>query len=413
MGFDRAIDRRKVRNTIEAFEAEALRTIDTGEYGWSDDYHEQMIHSIGFANLPLSRRLYPGQSEQCAFTAREQWTLWTNMSPCLNVLRSLLRVQRLCGAIRVDDADQSVSSAREGKLAAASRKSLDYALRLFGSAYGHRYAASVTPKELRVFAEFVAQLSPSVAKSPRNSDIGLSELLGYSQHSGGKISAGTQKRLLGEVKRFWNWCVDEGHVVLSPVPKSLGPKTVSPKSYAVLFDDEAVSILAVADPLLAQMMRWCMLSGMRAGECLGLTADDIEDRGNDGWWIHIRPNAVRKLKSAASERKVPLHSLLVPDLDNLPKEGRLFPSLTVPKLTKLFRKASDAAEVTREGVVFHSTRKWFVTKCEQNGVPENFTAAIVGHGSGRSANQVTYGLYSGGITDAQKREIVEGVKWVS
>ncbi len=62
--------------------------------------------------------------------------------------------------------------------------------------------------------------------------------------------------------------------------------------------------------------------------------------------------------------------------------------------------------------MFHSTRKWFVTRCEQNGVPENYTAAIVGHGAGRSANQVTYGLYSSGITDEQKREVVEGIGWL-
>ena len=34
----------------------------------------------------------------------------------------------------------------------------------------------------------------------------------------------------------------------------------------------------------------------------------------------------------------------------------------------------------------------------------------MGHHSARSANKLTYGLYSAGISDAQKREIVEGVR---
>jgi len=34
----------------------------------------------------------------------------------------------------------------------------------------------------------------------------------------------------------------------------------------------------------------------------------------------------------------------------------------------------------------------------------------VGHHSARSANKLTYGLYSAGISDDQKREIVEGVR---
>jgi hypothetical protein len=35
---------------------------------------------------------------------------------------------------------------------------------------------------------------------------------------------------------------------------------------------------------------------------------------------------------------------------------------------------------------------------------------LVGHHSARSANKPTYGLYSAGISDAQKRDIVDGVK---
>jgi integrase len=63
-----------------------------------------------------------------------------------------------------------------------------------------------------------------------------------------------------------------------------------------------------------------------------------------------------------------------------------------------------------QGSVFHSTRKWFITQCERTGTPEHFTASLVGHHSARSANKLTYGLYSAGISDAQKREIVDGVR---
>jgi integrase len=63
-----------------------------------------------------------------------------------------------------------------------------------------------------------------------------------------------------------------------------------------------------------------------------------------------------------------------------------------------------------QGSVFHSIRKWFITQCERTGTPEHFTASLVGHHSARSANKLTYGLYSAGISDAQKRAIVDGVK---
>jgi hypothetical protein len=41
--------------------------------------------------------------------------------------------------------------------------------------------------------------------------------------------------------------------------------------------------------------------------------------------------------------------------------------------------------------------------------PEHFTATFVGNQSARSQNTLTYGLYSAGISDEQKREVVEGV----
>jgi integrase len=123
----------------------------------------------------------------------------------------------------------------------------------------------------------------------------------------------------------------------------------------------------------------------------------------------VRPNEVRTLKTDAAERFIPLHSSLTPLLATLPQTNRLFPSLSVNVVTKQFAVMRGKAGVTRAGVVFHSSRKWFVTQCERAGVPEHFTASIVGHQSARSENRMTYGIYSAGISDEQKRDIVERV----
>ena len=138
--------------------------------------------------------------------------------------------------------------------------------------------------------------------------------------------------------------------------------------------------------------------------------EDIIAKGNLGRFVSIRPNAVRLLKSKAAEREVSLHGVLEQLLDNtLPTSGRLFPYLTVDSVVKCYAKLRQRyPELHR--TVFHSTRKWFITQVERTGVPEHFTATLVGHHSARSANKLTYGLYSAGISDAQKWEIVEGVR---
>jgi integrase len=149
---------------------------------------------------------------------------------------------------------------------------------------------------------------------------------------------------------------------------------------------------------------------MRSGEICGLMAEDITAKGNLGRFIQIKPNAIRQLKSRSAEREVPLHQILEQLLDiSLPKHGRLFPYLTVDAVVKRYAKLRRLYP-DLQGSVFHSTRKWFITQCERTGTPEHFTASLVGHHSARSANKLTYGLYSAGISDAQKRAIVDGIR---
>ncbi|MGB0608843.1 MAG: integrase, partial [Paracoccaceae bacterium] len=147
-----------------------------------------------------------------------------------------------------------------------------------------------------------------------------------------------------------------------------------------------------------------------SGEICGLLASDVISKENLGRFIRIQPNELRQLKSKAAEREIPLHANLEQLLDvSLPKQGRLFPTLTVDKVVKTYAKLRQTYP-TLTGTVFHSTRKWFITQCERTGTPEHFTASLVGHHSARSANKLTYGLYSAGISDAQKREIVDGIR---
>jgi integrase len=180
--------------------------------------------------------------------------------------------------------------------------------------------------------------------------------------------------------------------------------------HGVLTDKQVSVLLAAKDRVLHSALLFGLLTGMRSGEICGLMADDITTKGNLGRFVSIRPNAVRLLKSKAAEREVPLHGILENLLDTtLPTSGRLFPQLSVDRVVKRYAYLR-RRHPERRGTVFHSTRKWFITQCERTGVPEHFTASLVGHHSARSVNKLTYGLYSAGISDAQKLEIVEGVR---
>ena len=170
------------------------------------------------------------------------------------------------------------------------------------------------------------------------------------------------------------------------------------------------ALLKAKDRVLSSALLFGLLTGMRSGEICGLMASDVISKGNLGRFIRIQPDAFRQLKSKAAEREVPLHAKLEQLLDaSLPKQGKLFPTLSVDKVVKAYSKLR-IIHPTLMGTVFHSTRKWFITQCERTGVPEHYTASLVGHHTARSANKLTYVLYSAGISDVQKRGIIDGIR---
>jgi integrase len=212
------------------------------------------------------------------------------------------------------------------------------------------------------------------------------------------------------VNHFLDWTVYEGHREQNPFRTVLLDRKVRPAPYSVLTDDEVRSLLGADRSRLTEIMLFCLLSGMRSGETVALLRDDFTSKGNLGTFMLVRPNRARKLKTDASERTVPLHPVLQDRLSSLPADGPLFPGLGVNDVTKAFTKLRAETRIDRPGVVFHSTRKWFITQCERTGVPEHFTASLVGHKSARSENKLTYGIYSAGISDAQKRSIVDQIR---
>jgi integrase len=212
------------------------------------------------------------------------------------------------------------------------------------------------------------------------------------------------------MSQFLDWCVGEGELEANPWEGLRVKDRPDVHPHGMLSDAQVCILLSAKDRVLHSALLFGLLTGMRSGEICGLMAENITAKGNLGRFVSIRPNAVRLLKSKAAEREVPLHGVLEGLLDTtLPRAGRLFPSLNVDRIVKRYAYLR-RRHPELSGTVFHSTRKWFITQCERTGVPEHFTASLVGHQSARSANKLTYGLYSAGISDAQKREIVEGVR---
>jgi integrase len=297
------------------------------------------------------------------------------------------------------------------RLRPGSYKSVRFALELLTSHLGRHPVGDLSLTHGKEVLGYITQLSPNVRKYRDGKDAGLADLASLSVASESiTLAPQTQARILKQMSQFLDWCVGEGELEANPWEALKVKDRPDVHPHGVLTDKQVSVLLAAKDRVLHSALLFGLLTGMRSGEICGLMADDITTKGNLGRFVSIRPNAVRLLKSKAAEREVPLHGILEQLLDTaMPTSGRLFPYLTVDKVVKRYAYLR-RLHPELHGTVFHSTRKWFITQCERAGVPEHFTASLVGHHSARSQNKLTYGLYSAGITDAQKREIVDGMR---
>ncbi|WP_238381095.1 DUF6538 domain-containing protein [Alkalilacustris brevis] len=311
---------------------------------------------------------------------------------------------------KVDELATEYLRKRARELQPGGFKSVRYSVGLFASAYGAKPVVSLSRADALRFTEQVGQLSPTIGKSHRTRKLDLEALLAFSARQRSVITARTQRRVISQVSQFLSWAVREGHLATNPFATVKFDQRVRPAPYAVPTDDEVRRLIADRDHSLHRVIVFCLLTGMRAGEAVGLLGDDLVTKGNLGVFALVRPNRLRGLKTEASERVVPLHAVLQDQMGEFPAEGPLFPDLKVSLVTKRFATLRRQVGVDRPGLVFHSTRKWFITQCERAGVPEHFTASLVGHQSSRSENRLTYSIYSAGISDEQKRAIVDSLR---
>lgn len=318
---------------------------------------------------------------------------------------------RLLGEQQVHEVAAVFLAEASQRLRPGSYKSVRFALELLASHVGDRKLGDLNDALGKEVLRYVSRLSPNIRKYSQAKGASLAELAALSEeHEGISLTAQTQRRIWRQLQQFLDWCVRSGTLEANPWDGLQVKERPKVRSHRVLTDPQVFLLLNANDRVLHSALLFCLLTGMRSGEACGLLAEDVSTKGNLGRFVHIRPNAMRLLKSKAAEREVPLHPVLEQMLDQrLPPQGRLFPSLTVDRVVKRY---AYLRSMHRElhGTVFHSTRKWFITQCERTGVPEHFTASLVGHQSARSENKLTYGLYSAGISETQKREIIDQIR---
>jgi integrase len=257
----------------------------------------------------------------------------------------------------------------------------------------------------------------------------------------------TANKLISMLAGYWRWMMRRGHAPGSDpkrdnpwLGQSLpnrqpyrsheeGPAAPLSDSKRPFTDEEVVKLIhsdtpeTEGSPLLRTFMLTAALSGMRIDEIARLQLRDVD--------LAQRTMAIRRGKSEAGRRTVPIHSELLPVITGQHEKARelgsawLFPELPNPHRDSLTERSMamgkrfgrhrkrlgihEQAEGQRQSNIdFHSFRRWFITKAEQAGIPPHIISTVVGHAEGRKG--MTLSTYSGGPALDQLRSCVEAVR---
>jgi site-specific recombinase XerD len=233
------------------------------------------------------------------------------------------------------------------------------------------------------------------------------------------IDPRTSNKHITCLSSYWGWLMKRTGVEVNPwagQSRSRAPLRNGEKSKREFADQEMLTLLhGNADIELDDAIRIAALSGMRREEIYTLTVADCANGVFD----------IRRSKTTAGVRKVPIHSALTAIVSRR-TEGKapidyLFHEAVMPPIGQdrgmamgqrfiRYRRrlgVDDCEPGQRHSRVdYHSFRRWFVTQARQAGIDRAVVASLVGHETGF----ITDDVYSGGPSMEQRRACVEAVR---
>ncbi len=309
----------------------------------------------------------------------------------------------------------------EDRKAAWSPKTLlqnSSALRQFLSIVGDKPIADINRKDCRAYRDLLRKLPPNATKRFRNMSLERVVALGEPPMSPKNVN-----RVLGAITAFFNWAVREEFIEHNPT-RALGvPITRRADTQRDVFSQRDLRIFFEKSPLyrgcesperrhlvgelvIRDAKFWLPLvalySGMRLEEVAQLRIEDIR-RIDKIWLFDVNAKNGNKLKTEASQRYVPIHSVLceigflehIARVRNIGGE-RLWPDLEKGSdgyfsstFSKWFSRYKRKIGITNSRVTFLSFRHTVINHLKQSGVSESEIKELVGH----KDSSITLGRY--------------------
>ncbi len=205
------------------------------------------------------------------------------------------------------------------------------------------------------------------------------------------------------VNNFLEFAISRKILDYNPVKalESLAEEKVEKENYT---DEEINRVLSYDyEPSIALFFKIAIYSGMRLHEIHNLTKDDIKQ--TEGIYYFD----IKKSKSSAGVRKVPIHNSILQDV--LGADLPLLKDKTTDATQKVLNRQLHKVIPKGGTKTFHTFRATFISKAV-NAYPQNIVAIqeIVGH-SKNEKDKLTLDTYAKGFSLQLKQQIVNSVSY--
>lgn len=280
---------------------------------------------------------------------------------------------------------------------------------------------TITRKDVAAFLTALARLDPNYGRRSAHEDLKFRELL---QKHPGTLSARTLKRHAAVIAGMFDHAIKSGKFEGANPARGHSHKKPEKRDNRRPFKiDELNKLLhGPADTTLRWLILIALFSGMRLDEICGLRVADVRTEGKI-LFFDLRSHPGRRVKTAAAQRQVPVHSeLLQAGLNRyvakIANGGHeyLFPALKPGGpdkkrswyISKRFTAYRRSVGVDAADTVFHCFRKNAATALERAQIPENEAVQVLGH---KKLLSLSYGLYSGGLDLPGLRRVIEAIRY--
>lgn len=228
------------------------------------------------------------------------------------------------------------------------------------------------------------------------------------------LSPVTRRKEVSDLRSFFDWLLARGHISANPFDRMSSTIKASTRGKAPArrpwSPDELGKVMRGVD---ANDPMWALAAigaytGMRREEVGELRVADVSGS----------VLLVAQGKNASSVRRVPIHPTLAPLIERLAAtstDGYLIPGLLRGGpdrkrswyVGKRFGRAIRSLGVLDAQLDFHAFRGTVITQLEEAGVPLSTVELIVGH----KRKGMTFGVYSGGVSDEVKRAALQALSY--